>query len=645
MASQPVDARCPSGSPPDSFFLCLVRFWIWLTALASLAGWTLSALGQLNRTGYAVFIITAAGLSLGFGWRPRCTWPSLGKFRGRFRRPLPGLFALLTLAVLIGSLLYPPSNYTGLNYHLGRVLQWIGHGQWWWIHTPVIRMNYAGCAFEWLTTPVVLFTGTDRFLFLVNFIPFLLLPGLVFSLFTRLGVRRRTAWHWMWLLPTGYNFLLQGGSIGNDAFGAIYALAAVDFGCRAWESRRVQDLWCSLLAAAVLTGIKPVSLPLLLPWAIVTFPLLLKFRRQWLATMPVAGLALVASFAPQALMNWTHTGDWLARNIEPFQKSIHQPLVGIIGNLFQILQDNVVPPIFPLAGWWNVHAPSLLPHSLAAAFDANFESGFYIVGEVPTEDLTGLGFGVCGLMMISVTASLWLRCPAKPFQNSAAGALPRWLAQSVLVASWLAFIAYAMKSGITTGARLIAPYYLLLIPLLLTGAGQARLTRLGWWRQLACFVPALAFLVLIVSPDRPLWPAKTILREVLARHPGQKTATRALDVYTLYAKRNDALAAVRELLPAGVKELGFIGDGDDCDVSLWRPFGSRRVDHFLLTDPPEMIRTNVQYVVVGGWNLSVDNQRIDDWLQRNHAELIATTNLTVKLGEGPQNWYLTRLKP
>ena len=133
-------------------------------------------------------------------------------------------------------------------------------------------MNDRACGIEWLSAPVLLFTHSTRGLFLINFLPFLLLPGLVFSVFTQLGVRARVAWHWMWLLPTGYNFILQAGGNANDTFPAVYALAAVDFGLRAWKSRRPADLWHSLLAAALLTGAKASNLPLLLPWAIVIFP-------------------------------------------------------------------------------------------------------------------------------------------------------------------------------------------------------------------------------------------------------------------------------------------------------------------------------------------------------------------------------------
>ncbi|MEI9864984.1 MAG: hypothetical protein WDN00_10595 [Limisphaerales bacterium] len=107
-------------------------------------------------------------------------------------------------------MIYAPTHYTALCYHIPRVLNWLAAGEWHWIHTPVSRMNYPGCAFEWLTAPVLLFTGSDRGLFVINFIPFLLMPGLVYSVFTRLGVRARVAWQWMWLLPTGYGFFAPG---------------------------------------------------------------------------------------------------------------------------------------------------------------------------------------------------------------------------------------------------------------------------------------------------------------------------------------------------------------------------------------------------------------------------------------------------
>ena len=129
-----------------------------------------------------------------------------------------------------------------------------------------------------------------------------------------------------------------------------------------------------------------------------------------------------------------------------------------------------------------------------------------------------------------------------------------------------------------------------MLPLLLIGAGQSQIIRRRWWHWLAGGVLVLAFVALIVSPDRPLWPAKTILARLHDQHPDQHLISRALNVYTVYAQRSDPLAGVRALLPPEIKTVGFIGTEDDPDISLWRPFGGRQVEHFFLTDPPEQIR-------------------------------------------------------
>jgi hypothetical protein len=628
-------------------FLPLVRLWLWISVLASVAGWALSAPGQLHRPGYAVFfavfgaVVFICRKELGLVQGKK---NSRGKkFLRRFRRPLPFCFAVLALLVFLGGVLYPPGNYTGLNYRVARVLQWLAHGQWCWIHTPNFRMNDRACGIEWLTAPLLLFTRSGRALFLINFLPYLLLPGLVFSVFTRLGVRARVAWQWMWLLPTGYNFLLQAGGIANDTFPTVYALAMLDFGCRAWISRRPADLWHSLLAAALMTGAKASNLPLLLPWAILIFALLPILRRKLAVTSLVIFLAALVSFLPTAILNVHYLGDWSGLSIERAGMNMKNPVVGVWGNALLLLLNNFVPPLFPPAGWWNQHALSLLPHFLTAPMMANFEPGFQILPELPTEDWAGIGFGLSLLLLISVPASFLIgRSTKRNLKPSPL--IPAKLCRWVLIAPWFALLAYGMKSGMVTPQRIIAPYYPLLLPLLLTGAGQSQIVRRCWWRVMVGGVLVLALVVLVLSPDRPLWPAKTILSEALARRPDQRLIARALKVYTVYSERSDALAGVRGLLPSDITVVGFIGTEDDSDISLWRPFGERRVEHFFLTDPPEQIRQHVQYVAVGGFNLKEHNTTLDAWLQASGAELVATTNATLKITEGLQPWYVVRFK-
>lgn len=249
-----------------------VKFWILWSALVCGAGWVLSGLHQLNRVGYLwVFALgtagwcacrapdRAAGHDTGYG--PKRRSGSLRNWRSRFRRPAPLLFVVTALLALAGGACYAPLNVDTLCYRLPRVLHWLAEGRWHWIRTADPRMNFAGCGYEWLTAPLILFTRSDRLVFLINWVSYLLLPGLIFSVFTRLGVRGRVAWWWMWILSSGWCYVLQAGNVLADSFVIIYALAAVDFALRARESQRVRDVWFSMLAAALLTGGKQTAIP------------------------------------------------------------------------------------------------------------------------------------------------------------------------------------------------------------------------------------------------------------------------------------------------------------------------------------------------------------------------------------------------
>jgi hypothetical protein len=609
-------------------------------------------------------------------------------------------FAALAALVLLGGLLYPPSTHTAFTYRIPRVLHWLAEGRWHWIHSISPRLNDRACGMEWLSAPLLLFTKSDRALFLLNFVPFLLLPGLIFSVFSRLGVRPRVAWHWMWLVPTGYTFVVQAGSAANDAFPTVYALAAVDFGCRAWVSRRPGELWLSLLSAALLTGAKASNLPLLLPWAILVAARLSdgampasrikvgdssrgllqsavsgesvpapRLQGRLAATVGVLLLAATVSFLPTAALNLHYCGDWSGLRLERAGMEMKNPWVGLWGNGFLLLLHNLVPPIFPAAGWWNTSALSVLPPALARPLEANFENGFHQVKELPTEDWAGLGFGLSVLVLVSLVAGLaGRRCttfhllarliPAtrrsvsRPERGAEAAApvfgraaLPTRLRWCVMVGAWVALVAYCVKSGMQDGARLISPYYPLLLPLLLLSPRQSEIVRRRWWRVMAGAGLGLALLVLVLTPGRPLWPAQGVLSKALASHPGQRLLGRALNVYAVYAARSDPLANVRALLPPGLRVVGFLADGNDIDISLWRPFFERRVEHVLLAEAGAAIRQrHIRYLVVGGAFLASQQTTLADWQRRTGAELVASTTATLLVAQGPQAWYVVRLR-
>jgi hypothetical protein len=663
-------------------FLRAVKFWIVLSTLASLAGWMLSALGMLNKTGYAIF--AAVVVMLAFIFRKSSLFapvPWAQEFKklrrrflpaGRWRSPgfLAASFAVLAGLVFISGLLYAPNDHTGLSYRVPRILQWLQHERWFWIYTPNYRMNDRACGIEWLSAPLLLFLKSDRALFLLNFIPFVLMPGLIFSVWTRLGVRPRVAWCWMWLVPTGYCFLLQAGGIANDGFPAVYALAMMDFALRAKSNAErgngtssgescTVDLGLSVLSAALMVGVKASNLPLGLPWAMVFFPALARLWTQRgtrnaecgtgkpicvFASLILLVVAVVVSFLPTALLNIRYLHDWSGLSIEHAGMDMKSPVAGVLGNSVLLVTGNFVPTFFPMAHWWNAHALSHFPGALVRMMDANFEGGYNTLGEMPTEDWAGIGFGISVLVVVSVVAGK-VNAEGRRKNAEKGTHFTFHVSRLVLIAPWISLLVYCMKSGMVTPARLIAPYYPLLLPLLLIGAGQSRVVRQWWWRALAGGVVVLAFLALVVTPPRPLWPARTILGKAVAMHPGQAQLLRAQKVYEIYRLRPDPLAGIRQWFPPGLKVIGFLGTGDDLDISLWKPYGSRRVEPFQFEDSPEMIRkSGIEYGVVSALQLGVKNSTIEEWLQRAGADLIATTNATMTVSQGPEPWYLVRFK-
>jgi len=206
--------------------------------------------------------------------------------------------------------------------------------------------------------------------------------------------------------------------------------------------------------------------------------------------------------------------------------NMKNPVVGVWGNALLLVLNNFVPPFFPLAGWWNQHALSVLPHFLAAPMVANFEQGFQVLPELPTEDWAGFGFGLSLLLLISVPASFLMGRSTK--LNSEPGPLiPTKLCRWVLIAPWFALLAYGMKSGMVTPQRLIARTIRCCCRCCWPARGNRKSFAAAGGGPMVGGVLFLALVVLIVSPDRPLWPAKTILSKALARHPDQRSAARA----------------------------------------------------------------------------------------------------------------------
>lgn len=585
-----------------------VRIWILVSTLLVGSGWLLSAIHQLNRAGYGV-VFGLAGIALVWQWQKKklFTRESLyqagRKWLNRFKRPAPFLFLVLALMSLVAGGLYVCQNNDSNEYRIPRVWHWLAEARWHWIHTLDDRMNIAGCGFEWLSAPIMLFTRTDRAIYLVNWISYLLLPGLIFCVFRQMRVPARTAWWWMWLLASGWCYAMQASSTVNDSFGVVYALAAVALALRGIETNRVGDLWLSMLAAALATGAKQTDIPLAALWFLAVWPGARLLLARPVGTMAVLAVSLLVSAMPLILLNVEHAGTWTGI---PQQSSLwlsgwsasrlvpSSPIWGIVGNAFSIPIQNLQPPYLPHVATWNGAMQRFVQTPLGSHF-ASFES-FAFLSPGASEANAGIGLGVVLLTLISI----WGARRFRTFTPGAPALGFEWHPWLLRVTPWFLLLVFMAEVGSMSPARQAAAYYVFLFPLFLARPGHGLLARRRWWQALVLLAMLLTAAVLFVSRSRPLFPAETLLVPLKEKHPDWKFLSKAWDSFSCRLSVETQREGFKNSpLLRNEPVVGYATIRGAQEAGLWLPFGQRRVVRITPEDTPrQLLAAGVHYVVV-----------------------------------------------
>lgn len=620
--------------------LSLTACWLLTCGYFNVVGWVLSLAGHLDFAGYAcALVMFLAGLVAlsrypGIRWRRALVGT---KIRWRFSRPLPLIFLVYALCAFIGGILYLPNNYDGLSYRVPRVLHWLSEHHWHWVSSANIRVNIAGTGFEWLMAPIFALFHSDRPLFLINALSFLALPGLSFGVLTRLGVHRKVALNWMWLLPTSYCLVLQAGGIGNDLLSTVFFLGALHFTLKTKDSGSLWDLFLGTLSAALLTAVKTTNLPLLLPWFIAAVSVLKSVRiRPGLGGVMLL-VCLAASFFPIACLNTRFAGHWGGDPADSCRVRIHRPVYGIAGNAIQLLVGSFEPPLTPSGKKWTALADQQIRRGPGKTLVQEFPRFTIAWNEFPQEEAAGLGLGITMLLILSIANRFCSGSVSREWGKIKVTTL-------ICLSGWISLLAYMCVLGSEATARLLSAYYPILVTSALLLPGNADLIRRRWWKACALAAALSALPPVVLSPSRPLWPAEHVCQWLLVKL-GQKPAIqRAATVYSVYRTRADGLAPLLRDLPGDVNEIGFIGEEDDVEMSLWRPFGKRVVIDVLPQNLENSGHGRISFVVASPQAVErFSGRSFADWLKLAHLHVIASEEWQNRASQPPTKWFLLAL--
>ena len=342
---------------------------------------------------------------------------------------------------------------------------------------------------------------------------------------------------------------------------------------------------------------------------------------------------------PTAILNIHYCGDWTGLTVEPVLLDSGAPLFNLCVNAVLLLVQNFAPPIFPFSGTWDRIVSHVTPRALAERLARFFEpdAARFRIPELQAEESAGLGFGVSVLVLLILLRQLFL---------------PRRISiRSLFVLRNLTALAalggaaiFMMKSGLYAPARYLLPLcFPIIVPILAMPAAYT-VARRKWWRSAALVMFSIAAVVLIISPARPLWPARTALRA--AHSSSSPLLLRAANVYSVYRDRNDALEAIRRSFPADLRVVGFMAFNTP-ETSLWRPFGSRRVLHIKQNDSPESVRARgIKFIVIDPDALGPRFTATPEELARRYnGEIIQRFAIQLVARGRPSDWLLIRLNP
>jgi hypothetical protein len=200
--------------------------------------------------------------------------------------------------------------------------------------------------------------------------------------------------------------------------------------------------------------------------------------------------------------------------------------------------------------------------------------------------------------------------------------------------------------GSESTSRLVAAYYPLLVAgILVMVSLDGRIVRARAFKWVGIIAMFSAFPLVILCPARPLFPVRVVSGIMTGAQVPAGIVARYDRVYGMYAARSDVFTELVVLIPPNERAVGFLQGGDASEVSLWRPFGTRKVVEVTPNDSIDGLKAQGIHFVV------VSEDALTDHYHTTYAllaakwtgTLVAQKDLILTAHRGPETWYLLKL--
>ncbi len=518
---------------------------------------------------------------------------------------LLGVIGFILLATLASALLYPPTNYDSMTYHLARVPHWINNGNVSFYPRSIDRQNYQPPLSGFVILHLQILSGSDFFANLVQWFSFVISIVLGYLIAGELGLSRNKQLLTSVVIATIPMAILQSSSTQNDLVVTSLVLSFATFMLRLRKDYTLANiLFASLsLGLALLTkgtafiycaaiGIC-LAIPILL--AVQYDRVLLIIRVGGLALVVLMSIALNSGhFARKYSLygNPIATGSHSYTNEEI---SLSAALSNILRNIglhlgtrIRRFNDRVTYRLFQIVLGEELNNPK-----------TTWSPGppFQIPRMTLHEDIAGNFIHMLAILLTLVSAYYWIpKCQLHT----------RWYVGSVFLAAILFCLFLRWQIW---GSRLHTPLFALSAPVIVIAFSQfvkGAQRYLTIWLILCMTIYSIPFA--IGNTSRPLWSLEWLRKNRMDLYFRKKPE--------LYDSYRIAMDIVRK---SGVKTVGLYFGESDWEYPLWvlGHDSGIKFHHVGVTDISKILNTKTdlpEYVIA--------TKNPDTWPESNLYNLI-----------------------